>query len=122
MVGTNTFVSACVLVTILCVSNVDAAFKCYECTGTSSSDGCLDAFTKSTILESAVTCMGCTKIKINGVVSRECSSSAVGNWCTVSGDTALCYCESELCNGSITLVFSMTTLLCAALAVVISKF
>ncbi|KAH3786125.1 uncharacterized protein LOC127840926 [Dreissena polymorpha] len=123
MVGTNTVVLAYVLVAILSVSNVDAVFKCYVCTGTTSSDSCSDPFTKSTSLESTLAiCLGCIKTKINGVVSRECSPLAVGNWCTGSGDNAACYCESGLCNGSSTLAISMTTVLCAALAVVISKF
>ncbi|KAH3806454.1 hypothetical protein DPMN_134775 [Dreissena polymorpha] len=66
--------------------------------------------------------MGCMKTNVNGVVTRVCSLIPLGNKCEKSGGTAVCVCDSELCNGSDTLAISMTLLLCAMLAVFFSKF
>ncbi|KAH3709158.1 uncharacterized protein LOC127857029 [Dreissena polymorpha] len=117
MVGAKTFVSACALAVLLCVSNVDA-FKCYDCSGTD----CADEFTKSSSLESSLTtCVACTKTKTSGVVTRDCSLVAIGNDCTTSGDDAYCTCDSELCNGSNNMAVSMATLLGATLVVFFSN-
>ncbi|KAH3709169.1 uncharacterized protein LOC127857026 isoform X1 [Dreissena polymorpha] len=122
MVGAKTFVLACALAVLLCVSNVDAAFKCYDCIGTSSSDSCSDEFTKSSSLESSsANCEACTKTKLSGVVTRGCSPVAIGNDCTTSGDDASCTCNSELCNGSNNMAVSMATLLGATLVVFFSN-
>ncbi|KAH3802269.1 U-scoloptoxin(05)-Cw1a-like [Dreissena polymorpha] len=123
MVGTNTFVLAGVLAVLLCVSRVDAAFKCYQCIGTSDSDSCSDEFEKSSSLESSSNCNACTKSKTNGIVTRACSPISLGgNKCEESNGVEQCICESELCNGSNNLAVSVVTLLAATLAVYFVKF
>ncbi|XP_052250353.1 protein quiver-like [Dreissena polymorpha] len=120
MVGSNTFLLACALAALLCVSNVDAAFKCYVCSSVTKS-GCSDEFTKSSTLESAATCLGCAKGKTGDVVVRTCSLIAVSNGCTKSGDAAVCFCDSKLCNGSNNMAVSMAALLGATLVVLFSN-
>ncbi|XP_052249264.1 uncharacterized protein LOC127857026 isoform X2 [Dreissena polymorpha] len=121
MVGAKTFVLACALAVLLCVSNVDAVFKCYSCIGTSSSDSCSDEFTKSSSLESEATCLSCIKGKQGDVVVRSCSATALSNGCTKSGDAEACNCDSELCNGSNNMAVSMATLLGATLVFLFSN-
>ncbi|KAH3709277.1 uncharacterized protein LOC127857982 [Dreissena polymorpha] len=118
MVGTNTVVFVCALAALLCVSNVDAAFKCYVCNSLTNS-ACSDKFTGSSSLESTATCLGCTKSKASGLVIRTCSVLA-GSGCVTSGDDAVCTCGSELCNGSNNIAVSMATLLGATLVVLFS--
>ncbi|KAH3752883.1 uncharacterized protein LOC127848447 isoform X2 [Dreissena polymorpha] len=122
MVGTTTFVLAGVLAVLLCVSSVDAAFKCYECAGTSDSDSCSDEFVKNSDLESEAICEACTKVKTNGMVVRACSEVAYKDDCEEQDGAHACSCDSELCNGSSTLVVSMATMLAATLAVFFAKF
>ncbi|KAH3709179.1 hypothetical protein DPMN_068641 [Dreissena polymorpha] len=65
MVGRNTSVFVCVLAVLLSISNVFAAFKCYECNSATDSR-CSDEFHKSSKFESTATCLGCSKSKLNG--------------------------------------------------------
>ncbi|KAH3716104.1 protein quiver-like [Dreissena polymorpha] len=121
MVGTNTFLFACALAALLCVSNVDA-FKCYVCSSVTDS-GCSDKFHKSYTLESSsATCDSCIKTKKKDSVIRTCAPVDFGNTCQSSGDDgAFCSCHSELCNGSNNMAVSMATLLGATLVVLFSN-
>ncbi|KAH3833812.1 hypothetical protein DPMN_107128 [Dreissena polymorpha] len=91
-----------------------SAYTCYVCTGTTPDDDC--ALHRS-VASSWNICGSCSKIDINGVVSRNCNlfENARGDYCYSSKGVTTCSCDSDLCN-----VAGLSTVSVGAIAVTLA--
>jgi hypothetical protein len=93
-----------------------AALNCYSCTGC---DG------KGTLTDTD-SCLSCAKSEATGgVITRACMPTAMTVGCTdvetegVSG--TICYCDSDSCNGAMTVAGSSSIVVATVMAAIVTK-
>eukprot|EP00088_Acartia_fossae_P057648 TRINITY_DN6726_c0_g1_i2.p1 TRINITY_DN6726_c0_g1~~TRINITY_DN6726_c0_g1_i2.p1 ORF type:complete len:119 (+),score=16.95 TRINITY_DN6726_c0_g1_i2:25-381(+) len=75
--------------------------ECYEC----QDEECLEEDLKPTTCDDDS--QFCTKVQLNGEMTRSCAYDeppSGGTGCTSLGDTEICYCQGDLCNGAMSSV------------------
>ncbi|XP_071796232.1 uncharacterized protein [Asterias amurensis] len=107
------FIAAVVVLGVFCILEVSANKMCYLCVD------CAEVSNETSTCNTTGYCSKVTvKLGGNTTVTRGCASTCTKSECSTTGDSELCCCDTDKCNGAGALTSALVTVMAPLLAII----